>query len=44
LICLGIIERDGLFVLAGHGFAVATWIYFAFWWEAVHYAWIQLFG
>jgi len=43
LICLGIIERDGLFVLVGHMFAIATWIYFGFWWEAVKYAWSQLF-
>lgn len=35
LICLGLIERDGLFVAAGHAVAVATWVYFAFWWEVV---------
>lgn len=27
----GLIERDGLFVLAGYGFGVAAWIYFGMW-------------
>jgi hypothetical protein len=31
LICLGLLERDGLLVLLGHGFAVLTWLYFGFW-------------
>lgn len=44
LICLGIIERDGLFVLLGHALAVATWIYFSFWWDAVRYALMQIFA
>jgi hypothetical protein len=35
LLCLGLIERDGLVVLVGHLIALATWIYFAFWWEVV---------
>lgn len=34
-ICLGFIERDGLFILAGHAMALVTWIYFAFWWELI---------
>ena len=31
LICLGLLERDGLLVLLGHGFAIFTWVYFGFW-------------
>lgn len=34
-ICLGMIERDGLFVAAGHVMGLATWIYFGFWWEII---------
>jgi len=34
-ICLGMIERDGLFVVAGHLVALGTWIYFGFWWEII---------
>lgn len=32
---LGVIEKDGLFVLVGHVMAVGTWIYFACWYEVV---------
>lgn len=38
LVCLGLLERDGLLVLLGHVIAVATWIYFGFWEEAVRQA------
>lgn len=34
-LALGYLERDGLVITLGHILAVATWIYFAFWWEAV---------
>lgn len=33
LLCLGWIERDGLFVLLGHVISVATWLYFAACWR-----------
>lgn len=36
-LCLGYLERDGLVVAVGHILAIATWIYFAFWWEALVY-------
>ncbi len=36
-LCLGWVERDGLFVLVGHAITVGTWIYFAFWWEALKF-------
>lgn len=42
LICLGVIERDGLFILAGHAMAVLTWFYFAFWWELIWAAIVHL--
>lgn len=35
LICLGLLERDGLLVLLGHGFAVLTWLYFGFWTDLI---------
>lgn len=31
LICLGLLERDGLFVLCGHALAILTWVYFGLW-------------
>jgi hypothetical protein len=31
LICLGLLERDGLLVLLGHVFAIITWLYFGLW-------------
>lgn len=34
-LCLGYLERDGLVVIVGHLIAIATWCYFAIWWEAV---------
>jgi hypothetical protein len=37
-ICLGLLERDGLFVVGGHLFAVGTWVYFGFWWELIWFA------
>ncbi len=44
LLCLGILERDGLFILLGHVLAVATWLYFALWWEAIQLAFKNLVG
>jgi len=38
-LCLGYLERDGLVVVLGHVVALATWVYYAFWWEAVKLAW-----
>ena len=38
-LCLGYLERDGLVVVIGHVVALATWVYYAFWWEAVKLAW-----
>ena len=38
LLCLGWIERDGLFALSGHLIAFGTWIYFATWWEVLKLA------
>jgi len=35
LICLGLLERDGLLVLIGHGFAIFTWLYFGFWTDLI---------
>jgi hypothetical protein len=35
LLSLGYLERDGLVIVIGHVVAVATWCYFAIWWEAV---------
>lgn len=37
IICLslGYLERDGLAIVVGHILTVATWCYFAVWWEAV---------
>lgn len=37
LLCLGLLERDGLVIAIGHCIALATWLYFAFWWEAVKF-------
>jgi hypothetical protein len=37
LLCLGFLERDGLVIAIGHCIALATWLYFAFWWEAVKF-------
>jgi hypothetical protein len=36
-LCLGYLERDGLVMILGHCIALATWLYFAFWWEAVKF-------
>ena len=38
-LCLGYLERDGLVVVIGHVVALATWVYYALWWEAVKLAW-----
>ena len=38
-LCLGYLERVGLVVVIGHVVALATWVYYAFWWEAVKLAW-----
>lgn len=43
LLCLGMMERDGVFVICGHILTVATWIYFAFWWEIVKVSVLNLF-
>ncbi|WP_141734887.1 exopolysaccharide biosynthesis protein [Oligoflexus tunisiensis] len=43
LLCLGILERDGLMIAMGHCIALATWCYFAFWWEVVRFAIEALF-
>lgn len=42
LLSLGYLERDGLVVILGHIMAVATWCYFAFWWEAAKYGFESL--
>lgn len=39
---LGYLERDGLVIAMGHLLAVATWCYFAFWWEAAKYGFQSL--
>src|SRR5690606_34997907 len=39
---IGYLERDGLVILAGHILTVASWCYFAFWWEAVKFAFTRL--
>lgn len=44
ILALGYLERDGLMIAIGHGLAVATWIYFAFWWEAVKYGLMSIEG
>ncbi len=35
MLALGYLERDGLFIILGHMFAIATWLYFALWGELV---------
>lgn len=42
LLCLGWIEQDGLFVLVGHIVTLGTWIYFAFWGEALRLVALEL--
>lgn len=44
LLCLGYIERDGLFVLMGHVLAIATWIYFAIWGEVIWLAVVEVWN
>lgn len=39
LLAAGMMERDGLLVLFGHVTALASWIYLAFWWQAVVKTW-----
>ncbi len=42
--CLGYLERDGLFVLAGKIAAIATWVYFAFWSEVIRRGLVELWA
>ncbi len=44
LLCLGWIERDGLFVLCGHVISLATWLYFAACWKIIHAVALELWG
>ncbi len=41
ILCLaaGLMERDGLLVLWGYVFGLASWIYIACWWQAAVAAW-----
>lgn len=43
-LALGYLERDGVVIALGHLLTVATWIYFAFLWEAVQLGIESLLG
>lgn len=36
--CLGYLERDGVAIAVGHLLCIASWCYFAIWWDAIAFA------